>query len=69
MAEESDLAGKAKSIQPTDSLTAGGTTETGVADRGKVAGSTEQGITRPGQPLTTRQKRFFVLGIETSEKQ
>ena len=68
MAEQSDLAGEAQSVQPIIGLTTGGTGETGGADRHKVAGAAERRSATPGRPLTTRQKRLFVLGIGIGEK-
>jgi hypothetical protein len=48
--------------------TASGTEETGGTDHRKTAGVVDQGRTRPGRPLTTQQKRIFVLGLGADEK-
>ena len=47
---------------------AGGTVETGNENLRKKADAVDQRRTRRGRPLTTRQKRIFVLGIGASEK-
>ena len=51
-----------------DRKTAGGTEETGGTDHRKTAGVVDQGRTRAGRPLTTQQKRIFVLGLGADEK-
>lgn len=48
--------------------TAGGTVITGSANRGKRMGVVDQGRTRRGRRLTTRERRIFVLGLGASEK-
>ena len=46
-----------------------GAEESGDADRRKTAGAADKGRTRPGgRPLTTQQKRIFVLGLGASQK-
>jgi len=68
MADDSSLPADARLTQSTERPTAGGTEETGGADRRKTAGAVDQGPTKPAGPLTIQQKRIFVLGLGTSEK-
>jgi hypothetical protein len=68
VADGSDLPAEARLAQSTQRIVAGGTEEAGGTDRRKTAGAVDQGLTGPSRPLTTRQKRIFVLGLGASEK-
>jgi hypothetical protein len=68
MADDSGGPANARLTQSTKKPTAGGTEETGAADRRKTAGAVDQGPTKPVHPLTIQQKRIFVLGLGTREK-
>ncbi len=68
MADEAGLPADARLAPSTEELAADGNEDTGDADSRKTADAVEQGRAGPGQPLTTRQKRIFVLGLEASEK-
>ncbi len=68
MADDSGLPADARLTQSTKRPTAGGTEETGGADRRKTAGAVDQGPTGPSRPLTIQQKRIFVLGLGAREK-
>ena len=68
MADDSGVPADARLTQSTKKPAAGGTEETGRADRRKTAGAVDQGPTKPVHPLTIQQKRIFVLGLGASEK-
>ena len=68
MADDSGVPGDARLTQSTKKPAAGGTEETGGAARPKTAGAVDQSPTKPAHPLTIQQKRIFVLGLGTSEK-
>ena len=68
MADDSGVPGDARLTQSTKKPAAGGTEETGGAARPKAAGAVDKGPTKPAHPLTIQQKRIFVLGLGTSEK-
>ncbi len=68
MADDSGVPADARLTQSTKKPAAGGTEETGRADRRKTAGAVDQGPTKPAQPLTIQQKRIFVLGLRAREK-
>jgi len=68
LADDASLPADARSTESTKRPTAAGSEETGGADRRKTAVAIDQGPTRPARPLTIQQKRIFVLGLGTSEK-
>ena len=68
MADGSGLPAEARLAQSTKRPAADGTVEIGSENRRKTAGVVDQGRTRPGRPLTTQQKRIFVLGLGADEK-
>ena len=69
MADGSGDPAKAQLAQSTKRSAVGGTEETGGADRRKAADAVDQERTRPGgRPLTTQQKRIFVLGLGANQK-
>ena len=68
MADDSGVPADARLTQSTKKPAAGGTEESGETARRKTAGAVDQGPTKPVHPLTIQQKRIFVLGLGTSEK-
>ncbi len=54
--------------QSTEKPATDETGETSAEYRGKTSDTIAQGLTRPSRQLTTRQKRIFVLGLGTGEK-
>lgn len=68
MADDSGVPADARLTQSTKKPAAGGTEATGGATPKKTAGAVDQGPTKPVHPLTIQQKRIFVLGLGTSEK-
>ena len=68
MADDSGVPVDARLTQSTKKPAAVGTEKTGAADRHKTAGAVDQGPTEPARPLTIQQKRIFVLGLGTREK-
>jgi hypothetical protein len=68
MADDTGLPAEARLAPSTEAPAAGGNKDAGDADSRKTADAVERGHTGPGRPLTTRQKRIFVLGLEASEK-
>lgn len=68
MADEQDFPVKNRLEQPSKKPAVDDSGETGDADSSEIADTLDQGPAGPGQPLTTWQKRLFVLGIEADEK-
>ena len=69
MADGSGDPAKAQLAPSTMKPAADGAEESSDADRRKTADAVNKGRTRPGgRPLTTQQKRIFVLGLGASQK-